>query len=78
MFVLFLTGAGRVMGLHAAQLGHVATVGLHGSASTWVFNVARELMIDSFGEKAVLWSCHFTQMRLRKYRTTPYCARDTS
>jgi hypothetical protein len=32
----------------------VATVGLHGSASTWVFNVARELMIASAGEAGVL------------------------
>ena len=27
----------------------VATIGLHGSASTWVFNVARELMIAAAG-----------------------------
>jgi hypothetical protein len=27
----------------------IVTVGLHGSASTWAFNVARELMIAAFG-----------------------------
>ena len=32
----------------------VATIGLHGSASTWVFNVARELLISHFGEASVL------------------------
>jgi hypothetical protein len=32
----------------------VMTTGLHGSASTWVFNVARELMIATFGAEAVL------------------------
>ena len=32
----------------------VATVGLHGSASTWVFNVARELMIAACGQQQVL------------------------
>ena len=32
----------------------VATVGLHGSASTWVFNVARELLVDAAGEAGVL------------------------
>jgi hypothetical protein len=31
----------------------VATIGLHGSASTWVFNVVRELMVASFGANAV-------------------------
>ena len=31
----------------------VATIGLHASASTWVFNVVRELMIARFGESAV-------------------------
>ena len=31
----------------------VATIGLHGSASTWVFNVVRELMIASFGENRI-------------------------
>ena len=30
--------------------GLIATIGLHGSASTWVFNVVRELMIDALGE----------------------------
>lgn len=35
----------------------VATVGLHGSASTWAFNVARELMTAAFGEGA-LFSAH--------------------
>jgi len=32
----------------------VATIGVHGSASTWVFNVVRELLIDAFGEPRVL------------------------
>jgi hypothetical protein len=32
----------------------VATIGLHSSASTWVFNVARELLIAARGEAAVL------------------------
>jgi hypothetical protein len=32
----------------------VATVGLHGSASTWVFNIVRELMIAAFGADRVL------------------------
>jgi hypothetical protein len=32
----------------------IATVGLHGSASTWVFNVVRELLIASVGEGNVL------------------------
>lgn len=32
----------------------VATVGLHGSASTWVFNIVRELLIAERGECEVL------------------------
>src|SRR5271168_1456324 len=32
----------------------IATIGLHGSASTWVFNVIRELTIAAFGERQVL------------------------
>ena len=32
----------------------VATIGLHGSASTWVFNVVRELMIAALGEAQVM------------------------
>ena len=32
----------------------VVTIGLHGSASTWVFNVVRELLIAAHGEAAVL------------------------
>jgi hypothetical protein len=32
----------------------VATVGLHGSASTWVFNIVRELMIAAIGEDRVM------------------------
>ncbi len=35
----------------------VATIGLHSSASTWVFNVARELLVASYGEDAVQ-SCY--------------------
>lgn len=31
----------------------IATVGLHGSASTWVFNVVRELMVAALGEQQV-------------------------
>lgn len=31
----------------------VATIGLHASASTWVFNVARRLMISAHGEASV-------------------------
>jgi len=31
----------------------VATIGLHGSASTWVFNVCRELMMAAVGENRV-------------------------
>jgi hypothetical protein len=34
--------------------GLIATIGLHGSASTWVFNVIRELMIAALGEPRVL------------------------
>jgi hypothetical protein len=32
----------------------IATIGLHGSASTWVFNVVRELVIAVHGEDRVL------------------------
>jgi hypothetical protein len=32
----------------------IATIGLHGSASTWVFNVIRELLIAALGEGQVL------------------------
>ena len=35
----------------------IATVGLHSSASTWVFNVVRELLIAARGESHVL-SCY--------------------
>jgi hypothetical protein len=35
----------------------VLTMGLHGSASTWVFNVARELLATRFGDAAV-HPCH--------------------
>ena len=35
----------------------VATIGLHGSASTWMFNVVRELILAARGEGAVL-SCY--------------------
>jgi hypothetical protein len=38
----------------ATRLRLVATIGLHSSASTWVFNVVRELLIASFGEAQVL------------------------
>jgi hypothetical protein len=32
----------------------IGTIGLHGSASTWVFNVVRELMIAAAGEAQVV------------------------
>ena len=32
----------------------IATIGLHGSASTWVFNVVRELLIAALGESRVV------------------------
>src|ERR1017187_7726507 len=32
----------------------VATIGMHASASTWVFNVVRELMISVLGDDRVL------------------------
>jgi hypothetical protein len=38
----------------------VLTMGLHGSASTWVFNIARELLGASFGDDAV-HPCHATK-----------------
>ena len=38
----------------AAQCRVVATIGLHASASTWAFNVIRELMIASFGKSQVV------------------------
>ena len=38
----------------------VLTVGLHGSASTWVFNVARELLEASCGAETVA-VCHATE-----------------
>ena len=41
----------------------VATIGVHGSASTWVFNIVRELLIDAFGEPRVL-SLYADEMRL--------------
>ena len=39
----------------------VATIGLHGSASTWVFNVVRELVGAAVGEDRVL-SCFADEM----------------
>ena len=41
-------------GENALPPGLIATIGLHGSASTWVFNVIRELMIAALGERQVL------------------------
>jgi hypothetical protein len=38
----------------------VLTVGIHGSASTWVFNVTRELLVARFGADAV-YPCHATR-----------------
>lgn len=46
----------------------VLTMGLHGSASTWVYNVARELLLANYGEAAV-HSC-FT-IRGEGLRDTP-------
>lgn len=43
----------------AARNRVVATIGLQGSASTWVFNVVRELMIASFGQSQI--SAVFTE-----------------
>lgn len=40
--------------MNAAHNRLVATVGLHASASTWVFNVVRELMVAAFGTQDVL------------------------
>ncbi len=37
----------------------VITLGLHGSASTWVFNVARELLTHNFGADEV-HACHLS------------------
>jgi hypothetical protein len=37
-----------------SSLTTIATIGLHGSASTWVFNVIRELMIAAHGEDHVV------------------------
>ena len=36
------------------MLDVVATIGLHASASTWLFNIARELMIATVGEDQVM------------------------
>jgi hypothetical protein len=41
-------------GTHASPPRLVATIGMHASASTWVFNVVRELMIAAVGEPLVL------------------------
>jgi hypothetical protein len=43
-----------VPGEDAPPPGLIATIGLHGSASTWVFNVVRELMIAALGEQRVV------------------------
>lgn len=40
--------------MSAAPPRLIATAGLHGSASTWVFNVARALLIDALGEAQVV------------------------
>jgi hypothetical protein len=37
-----------------SSLRCIATIGLHSSASTWVFNVVRELMCYAFGAECVL------------------------
>ena len=34
-------------------MGVIATIGLHGSGSTWVFNIVRELVIAAIGEAAM-------------------------
>jgi hypothetical protein len=38
------------LGVSAPRPHRIATIGLHGSASTWVFSVVRELLIASSGE----------------------------
>jgi hypothetical protein len=43
-----------VPGEDAAPPSLIATIGLHASASTWVFNVVRELMIAAMGEQRVV------------------------
>lgn len=40
---------------------HVIATGVHGSASTWVFNVAREVMTEAYGPDAV-HPCHLASM----------------
>ncbi len=42
------------MGAGTSPPAVIATVGLHGSASTWVFNVARELVAAAVGEERVV------------------------
>jgi hypothetical protein len=46
----------------AGSARHIATVGLHSSASTWVFNVLRELLIASFTETQIT-SCYADQLQ---------------
>ena len=42
------------VGVGAPRGRRIATIGLHSSASTWVFNVVRELLIASAGERQVM------------------------
>jgi hypothetical protein len=42
------------IGRHNAQARVIATVGLHGSGSTWVYNIVRELVIAVAGEPAMV------------------------
>lgn len=44
----------RCMSMLQAQPTVLCTIGMHGSASTWVFNVARELLGATFGEAQIL------------------------
>src|ERR1700761_7885951 len=41
-------------GKDARLIRPIATIGLHASASTWIFNVVRELMVVTLGEDSVL------------------------
>jgi Sulfotransferase domain len=59
---------------HPSSNRLVATIGLHGSASTWVFNIVRELLIAAKGEPEI--SCVYTEelgdLPLRLSQTNQY------
>ena len=48
---------------NAPSLGPVAAIGLHGSASTWVFNVIRELMIAAIGDEQRILALYADELR---------------